>query len=735
MPATPHSVAYLRDARQGLEREVLRTDAAGRIALTAHPKAFGSPLTNSLITLDFAEAQIELVTPPLRGERALRKFLERLYSWSSRRIGRELLWPFSMPPVLPEHQKIPLARFGTSAAAEIKQTYREGLKRRYGGAVQTISGIHYNFSLPDSFWIAYAKEKGARGDLSVFKDEHYFGLMRNVIRFVPLVTYLFGASPVADKSFFTAPPSGLKKLDASTYVGPYATSLRLSDFGYHNARRSPVAISYNSLQEYLDDLSHAVSTPSKFWSALGVYQREKRIQLNTNILQLENEFYASIRPKQKKHTHPNQSVLCSLACAGVEYVELRSIDLDPYEPAGIGAEELRFLTAFMTHCLLSPSPRFQKGEQYRRERNNTLVALEGRKPGLALSTGSGNKEDFSRWALKTLAGIARTAELLDAVHGTKEYSRAVAAQKEKILHPERTPSARIIRNMEEKRLSYARYGVALARKYKSAPPAAPPASDARLKKVAEESAAEAARQEARDAWILPGYEHLELSTQVLIRAAEKRGIAVDIIDDRLNVIELERGGKREVVKQATITRYDTYLSSELMSDKYLTKLFLARAGLPAPRGGRFTSAGEAMDFYAAHRAARLVVKPASTNYGTGVSIVAPGRERAFATAVARALAHDETILVEEFIPGKEYRFLVIAGKVIAVLHRDPANVVGDGIHTVHELIALKNADPASYKLAKTSLKLGAVEREMLAEAGLAPRSVAARGPKVYQRKK
>ena len=720
--------------KHGLELEAVRTDARGRIAVTPHSKAFGSPLSHPSITLDFSEAQLEFVTPPLAREASINNFLEKLQAWSYRQIGNELLWPFSMPPKLPEHKKIPLADFGASAEGNKRNLYREGLKQRYGGAVQTISGIHYNFSLTDSFWTAYAKERGADKQLSVFKDEAYFGLMRNVIRFIPLVTYLFGASPAADKSFFSTVPAGLKKADHSTYFGPYATSLRLSDFGYQNKKRVPVGVSYNSLEEYADDLFRAVTTTSKLWSSIGVYRQKHRIQLNANILQLENEFYTSIRPKQKHHAHSDRGVVCSLACAGVEYVELRSTDIDPYEPRGVGVDQLYFLHAFMMYCLLAPSPRFKEGEHKQYKNNNSLVALRGRKPGLAVMHG-GKHENFTLWSLKTLEGVAKVAESLDSAYGTKNYSRVVRAQKDKIQNPSLTPSARILEDIKKSGMSYAQFGVSLAKGYRSKQLSfsLKHAYSAEMRECARASLAETSRLEARDRWILSGFEHLELSTQVLIRAAQKRNISVEVLDDGRNVIELRHGDKKEVVKQATITRYDSYLAYELMGHKELTKIFLARAGISTPRGGHFETASEAIDFCRENRDIALVVKPASTNFGTGISIVKPRRDAMYATAVARAFKHGR-ILVEKFISGKEYRFLVIAGKVIAVLHREPANVVGDGKRAIKDLVLLKNADPKSYKLPDKYIKLGIVEREILAESKLTPNSIPARGQKVYLRK-
>jgi len=714
----------------------MRVNARGQIAMTPHPKALGSPLSHPSITLDFSEAQLEFVTPPLGSETTMHNFLKKLRVWSHRQIGNELLWPFSMPPELPKHEKIQLADFGASAEGNKKNLYRQGLKQRYGGAVQTISGVHYNFSLADSFWIAYAKERWTTRILSEFKDEAYFGMMRNVIRFIPLVTYLFGASPVADKSYFSSVPAGLEKFGSSTYFGPYATSLRLSDFGYQNKESVPVSISYNSLEEYLNDLFRAVTTPSKLWSSIGLYREKRRIQLNANILQLENELYSCIRPKQKRHVCPNKSLVCSLACAGVEYVELRSIDLDPYEPTGISVDQLYFLHAFMMYCLLTPSPRFKTGEQKRYKDNNSLVALRGREPGLGIMN-NGKKENFTQWSLRILEEVEKTAEALDIAYGTKNYSRVVRSQREKISDSSLTPSARILEGIKQSGMSYAEFGVALAKKYKKAQLSVALATSytARMRELSRISLLEAARREKRDAWILNGYEHLELSTQVLIRAAQKRNIEVGVLDDKQNVIELRRGNKKEIVKQASITRHDNYLSYELMGHKELTKIFLARARINIPRGGHFETVSEALKFCGENRDQALVVKPSSTNYGTGVSILKPRQNSMYATAVRRAFKYDTSILVEEFISGKEYRFLVIGGKVIAVLNREPANVVGDGKHAIKELVLLKNTDPKSFKLPDSYIKLGAVERETLSESKLTFDSIPARGgKKVYLRK-
>ncbi len=724
---------FLAEVRQGLEREALRTSPDGYLASTTHPRVFGSPLKHPYITLDFAEAQLEFTTPPLATESALLSNLNRIEAWADRLLGKEMMWPLSMPPILPTPGKIPLANFGSSAQAQKKMRYREGLRYRYGGAMQTISGIHYNFSLNDEFWKALAVAQGSILPLMEFRNQQYFALMRNVIRYVPVLTYLFGGSPAAHASFFRKAPRDHIKRQGEWYYGPSATSLRLSQYGYHNAGGRSIAVSYNSLAQYLTDLYHAIITPSKLWSGRG----EDHLQLNTNILQLENEFYTAVRPKQKKHEHPGGSVVCSLACAGVEYVELRSVDIDPFQATGIGLKQLQFLRLFMTFCALAESPFFEPGEQQQWEDNQRIVALRGRDPKAQISTNTGTTL-FSPWATQVCNAMKPMASILDTATHSQSYSRVWQEQFAKLRNSSHTPSAQIVNILKGNTKSFVDLGIALATEHRQALRHIPLSQTVHnnMRQMASNSLRDQAAQELHDQWILSGYEHLEQSTQVLIRAAQKRGIGVEVLDEETSIIHLVKERKEEFIKQATITQYDNYVSYEIMKDKRLTKLFLARAGIRVPVGSHFQSPDDAKRYYEqecdASRA--VVVKPATTNYGTGVSIVGPRDGSSFTRAVKEAFRHDTTILVEEFIPGKEYRFLVIDQKVIGVLNRDPANVVGDGVHTIAELVRLKNTNPRNYKLPDYYIQLGSVERTMLKNQKLTPAAIVPKGGKVYLRK-
>ncbi|MEY4938712.1 MAG: bifunctional glutamate--cysteine ligase GshA/glutathione synthetase GshB [Verrucomicrobiota bacterium] len=231
---------------------------------------------------------------------------------------------------------------------------------------------------------------------------------------------------------------------------------------------------------------------------------------------------------------------------------------------------------------------------------------------------------------------------------------------------------------------------------------------------------------------------LELSTQVLIAEAQRRGIDVEILDADDNFIALRRDGRTEYVKQATRTSADPYISALLMENKEVTKKVLRAAGLRVPAGGKYRSLAAALADHASYAGRKIVVKPNSTNFGEGVAILeADAGEPAYRAAVEAAFALDASALVEEFVAGREYRFLVIGGRTRALLHRIPANVRGDGRASIRELVAVKNRDPnrgEGYRKPLERIRLEATELEFLAGEGLSPESVPAAGRVIYLRK-
>ncbi|MGV6825517.1 MAG: glutamate--cysteine ligase, partial [bacterium] len=338
--------AALTGTQVGLEKEGLRVAQKGGVAMTAHPASLGSPLTNPWITTDYSEALLELITPPCEGNHAAIEFLHQLHCFLHQHLGEEILWTSSMPCILAGEENIPIAEYGNSNAGKMKRIYRVGLGYRYGKTMQVIAGIHYNFSFPAEFWAVYQRVLKDSRDQRAFIDDAYMGMIRNIQRIGWMITYLFGASPAVCKSFFSEMPN-MPEFDDSTYFEPWATSLRTGDIGYQNSQETGmgVQISYDNLDTYVAGLADAISTPAPLWERIGVKVNGDYRQLNANILQIENEYYSSIRPKQPPIGM--EKPLRALQRRGIQYVELRSLDINPYLPTGLDEEQLNFLEVFM----------------------------------------------------------------------------------------------------------------------------------------------------------------------------------------------------------------------------------------------------------------------------------------------------------------------------------------------------------------------------------------------------
>lgn len=442
----------LRAGLIGLEREALRVAPTGTLSAKPHPAAFGSALTHPYITTDFSEALLELITPALADKGELLGFLEDLHAFVQTQLGDELLWGASMPCVLEGADLIPLARYGTSNAARMKTIYRRGLGNRYGRAMQVIAGVHFNFSFADDFWAAYQDLAGESGDPLHFRSESYMGLVRNIQRYGWLIPYLFGASPAVCKSFVQGAATDLQEFDASSYFYPFATSLRLGDIGYQNRQEEGTGIkaNYDSLDAYIRSLTWAIETPCPNYEAIGVKVAGRYQQLNANVLQIENEYYSSVRPKALLEglEKPTQA----LRRRGVCYVELRSLDVNAFEPAGIAAEQLDFLDVFGRFCLLADSPLIRSRERRAIDENLVLTAHRGREPGLQLER-QGQAIGLRDWALALIDAMAGVAELVDG--GAKGPCRAsLEQQRAKIMNPDLTPSARMLAEMRDRGESF-----------------------------------------------------------------------------------------------------------------------------------------------------------------------------------------------------------------------------------------------------------------------------------------
>jgi glutamate--cysteine ligase len=478
--ALPREV--LNKLQRGIEKESLRVRPDGTLAITAHPAPLGSALTHPHITTDFSESQLELITGVHTTAESCLNELTEIHQVVYRSIGDELLWCSSMPCRLPADDAIPLGRYGTSNVGRAKTVYRTGLSHRYGRRMQTISGIHYNFSLPD-----------ARS------SEEYFALIRNFRRHSWLLLYLFGASPAVCSSFVAGRTHELRRLSNDTLYLPHATSLRMGRLGYQSDAQASLAVSYNDLKSYAASLEEALTKPYPAYEALGVRHGDEYRQLATSLLQIENEFYGTIRPKRV--INPGERPLHALRDRGVEYVEVRLMDLDPFEPVGINTRTMRFLDVFLLHCVLCDSAPDTPMELAAIIRNKQLVASRGREPSLRLLRGS-EEVGLVAWGAEVLGQCEPIAAALDRANETDAHHEALAAAVASLNDPDNTPSARVLETMKRDYAnSYVRFVLAQSRGHRDTILKLPFTTEIaeRYALLAEESRDEQRRIEAADA--------------------------------------------------------------------------------------------------------------------------------------------------------------------------------------------------------------------------------------------
>ena len=441
---TPGQAQVLRGITRGFERECLRVDAAGKLAQTPHPQALGSKLTHPWITTDYSEALLEFITPPSTDPDFPLRFLRDIHRFVAPRLESETMWASSMPCALGEDKDIPIADYGKSHAARFKYVYREGLSLRYGRKMQAIAGAHYNWSLPDEFWPALQDCCGAASKAQDYVSERYFGLIRNFLRFGWLVPYLFGASPALCESFLQGQPSDLPVLVPGTRYGPYATSLRMSDLGYHNRAQANLNVSVNSLAEYTRALEAAIRTPDPYYEEIGVREGEHWKQLSANLLQTESEFYAPIRPKRTGADRPAKG----LQLRGVEYVEMRLFDLNPFVDIGIAPEQSTFADVLLLMCLFRDSPPITSREQSENDENKRRVVNHGRQPDLHLLAHN-REQAFRPLAHELFDDMQPFAEMLDAAYGGERYNMTMQRLRQRIDEPDSTPSAQVLEGVRQ----------------------------------------------------------------------------------------------------------------------------------------------------------------------------------------------------------------------------------------------------------------------------------------------
>ncbi len=452
---------HLGNLNRGIEKESLRVDADGILAQTSHPRELGSALTHPSITTDYSEALLEFVTPVHTDINGLLQELFNLHHFTYQNLDQEKLWVNSMPCIVRGEEHIPIARYGTSNIAQMKEAYRHGLSIRYGSFMQTIAGIHFNFSLPEEFWSEFL-DTDNQDDIKDEKSSYYFALIRNFHRHAWLGCYLFGASPAVCKSFLHGREHTLDDFDASSFYAPWATSLRLSRLGYDSNAQGGIAVGYNSVQDFVASLRMAIRSPRPQYEKFGIKVDHEYRQLNANWLQIENEFYSVIRPKRV--TNSSESPSRALWERGVQYVEVRSVDLNPFVAIGIDAECVRFFDMLLLYCLFSDSPEIGRLEWACAAENRQRVVLNGRRAELKLcidSAHSPHAPAFTDCARTLLENMRPLAELLDQVAGGEDYLSSLHAQLAKVEDPELTPSARIIREMSEQKFSFYEFAMGM----------------------------------------------------------------------------------------------------------------------------------------------------------------------------------------------------------------------------------------------------------------------------------
>lgn len=449
--ALANHLPLLGDIRRGVEKEGLRVNTASFLAATPHPKALGSTLSNSRITTDYAEALLELITAPHNSVDALRTELQHTHQFLMRHLDDEVMWNQSMPAHLPPEADIAIGWYGTSNTGMYKHIYRRGLAERYGKRMQCIAGVHYNYSLPDALWTTI-KTEGRH--LQEQRSNGYLALIRNFTRYSWLLMYLFGASPMVSKDFLSRHKLPLEQIAPDTYCLPWATSLRMSDLGYQNKEaQAELQLCYNDLDTFLLRIRRAATTVWPDYEAIGTHRDGEWIQLNTNILQIENEYYSNIRPKRTPLAGERPST--ALANRGVEYVEVRCMDIDPFDPIGLSAESARFLDAFLLYCATEPSPIFPDGGFCQDSKNNfAKVVTEGRKPGLLLRNQHKQDIELKSWAEDILLAIQPYADLFDQGTGQSLYADAIKVQIAKVQDASLCPSARLIQQVKDSGQSF-----------------------------------------------------------------------------------------------------------------------------------------------------------------------------------------------------------------------------------------------------------------------------------------
>jgi glutamate--cysteine ligase len=455
--------SLLIDVMHGIEKEGLRVTPEGTLSQSNHPQGLGSALTNGVITTDYSESLLEFITPVYRDPLDAINHLTDLHHYTYKHLGDEVIWNTSMPCYLKSADDIRIGEYGSSNSGKMKHIYRVGLANRYGKIMQTIAGIHYNFSLSDTLWEELKTMDNDQRSLQTYRSDGYFSLIRNFRRQSWLLLYLFGASPALSSSFMQGKKNALQQLNETTLYLPYATSLRMSDFGYSNKAQGSLAICFNYLDSYANSLQSAIKTPFAAYKDIGVKVDGEYRQLNSNVLQIENEYYSDIRPKRVVSS--GEKPVEALIDRGVEYIEVRNTDINPLLAVGIDHSQALFMDAFLLTCLLQADQEIDGAECEQIDSNNKLVVNQGRQPGLSLGLGD-KKITLVDYAESILEQVLKVATVMDKAEGATNYVDSVKLQQEKVNNSALTPSAIVLSELKESGLSFTQWSLNISQKHR-----------------------------------------------------------------------------------------------------------------------------------------------------------------------------------------------------------------------------------------------------------------------------
>lgn len=638
----------LLDAQFGIEREGLRVNNEGLLSAKPHPSIFGDKKENPYITTDFSESQLELITPIFNKVEDAVGFLDSLYNIAVLELEDEYLWPQSMPAVTPAEKDIPLTVFSNASQ---DQQYREYLLGKYGGKKQLISGIHINFSIGKQLLEALYSRTKKNESLQAYTDQLYLKISRNYLRYNWLLVYLLGATNTIHKTYDENCIATLEEISEETYSNQDAVSFRNSCCGYQN--KQLIVPNYETLESYVESINEYVES---------------------GVLKGIRELYAHVRLKgYGEYTAQN------LLNKGIKYIEVRTIDCNPFEKSGLATDDLHFIHLFLLYCLMKEENEY---ETYviESEMNSKRVAVEGQNLNTVLRR-DGEEITLQAWGMELLDELLSMNE-----NAQLPFARIIQDKVQVMKNHELTYSYRISRLCHEH--GFIPTHMKLARQYKD--------------------------EAFADRYRLKPYTDLELSTQILLAESIKRGIRFELLDRKENFIGLSKGNHTEYVQQATKTSQDQYITVLMMENKSVTKQMLHKHDLVVPLGDEYSDLSLAKEVMQKWLHKPVVIKPKSTNFGLGISIFPDGASVVdLIKALEIAFKEDVTVLVEPFIQGKEYRFLVIGNETVAVLHRVPANIVGDGKSTIAELISEKNKDSLRGKGYKTPLEKIEIDDNMV----------------------